>query len=422
MRIAIFHDFLGSIGGAEKAVAEIAKELDDATIITTNLNRAALEEINASGIKVIDLGRTPDFFPLKHASIFLKFFMCDYSRQFDFFIFSGNRSIFASWRHKPNVWYCHSPERAVFDLYPFYKKILPLHEKLIFIPSAFFFKTLYKSIGLKGVQSVMTNSANTRKRIKSYLNKDASINYPPIDTKKFSCRTFGGYWLSVNRFYPAKRVELQLDAFRLLPGEKLVIAGSYLKGDVSEPYFRKISGMLPPNVSILGCINEKKLHELYSNCRGFIATAIDEDFGMTVVEAMASGKAVVAVNEGGFRETIIDGKTGFLVEANAAELAKAVRVVSKNPGRYKKACIAQARKFDSGIFFRKLEKAIQPFLLPQKSPGKKQSCSFPSTLLPCKRVAALEAGLPLRTFSEKVHQKTNLLKAGSRNGAKPGEK
>jgi len=199
---------------------------------------------------------------------------------------------------------------------------------------------------------------NTKKRIRSYLNRKAQIVYPPINTKKYNQKKFGDYWLSVNRIYPAKRLELQLEAFRLLPEEKLVIVGSHIDNDVSEDYQKKIFSILPKNVSMIGRLSEQELLNLYSNCRGFIVTAVDEDFGMAPVEAMASGKAVVAVNEGGFRETVIEEKTGFLVNANQNELAEAVKKVSKNPEKFEKACLVQAKNFDSKIFLQEMKKTI----------------------------------------------------------------
>ncbi|MCR4335591.1 MAG: glycosyltransferase, partial [archaeon] len=358
MKIAIFQDFIENIGGAEKLVIDTAKKLD-ATIITTNLNRKAVEDMGGKGIRIIDLGSTPQFFPIKNILIFLKFFFCDFSKEFDFFIFSGNRSIFAAHNHKPNLWYCHSPERSIFDLKEFYKTILPLHEKIIFIFSAELFRFFYFVFGVNKVQKILTNSENTRKRIKKFLKKQAVIVYPPINTANYKNRKPQGYWLSVNRLYPAKRIELQLECFRKLPSEKLFIAGGFVKGDVSEAYAKKISSMLPKNVTLLGNVSDPELIDLYSKCRGFIATALDEDFGMSVAEALASGKAVVCVDEGGFKETVSDGATGFLVKADANALAVAVRKVSENPEKYKNACIKRAELFSSKRFFEKLDLEIK---------------------------------------------------------------
>ena len=108
---------------------------------------------------------------------------------------------------------------------------------------------------------------------------------------------------------------------------------------------------------MLGAVSEEELMDLYAKCKGQICTAQDEDFGLTPIEAMASGKTVVAVNEGGFKETVVHGKTGLLVEADRDELLKAVKEVAMDPERYKEACMERAMDFDTSIFQNKIKMA-----------------------------------------------------------------
>jgi len=358
LRIAIFHDFMENAGGSEKMMLQAAKEFR-ATIITTNVNYEAVKAMQIKGVEIIDLGRTPKHFILKHLVICAKFFLCDFRKDFDFFIFSGNRSIFAAYRHRPNFWYCNSPERSVFDLYEFYKKILPPHNRILFAASAVLFRLAYLGFAVPNVQHIIANSENVKKRISTYLKRDSAIIHPPVETGNFRHGRNGGYWLSVNRLYPGKRLELQLEAFKMMPDEKLVIIGGHVEGDVSEQYMGKILGMLPENVSAAGVVDEDELVGLYAGCRGFVTTSMDEDFGLTAVEAMASGKAVVAVDEGGYRETIVHGKTGYLVRPDPHAIADAVRKISKKPGSYKGDCIERAREFDLKIFIDKMKNEIR---------------------------------------------------------------
>jgi glycosyltransferase involved in cell wall biosynthesis len=115
---------------------------------------------------------------------------------------------------------------------------------------------------------------------------------------------------------------------------------------------------LPPNVKILGIIPEKRLLDLYATCKGVIYTPIDEDFGLVPVEAQASGKAVVGVNEGALRETVINGQTGFLVDARPESLKKAIQLVSEEPRQYEKACKKNASRFDEHIFIESMRKIL----------------------------------------------------------------
>ena len=158
-------------------------------------------------------------------------------------------------------------------------------------------------------------------------------------------------------------MEIQLNAFKKIPNEKLIIVGGISKGDGAEKYSHYISRILPPNIKMLGRIDEKELIKLYSNCKGFITTALEEDFGLTPLEAMASGKPVIAPNEGGYKETIIDGVTGKLIDdINPDKLVEAIKEVDrelkKNPLKYKNACIKQAKKFDTKIFIKKIKQEI----------------------------------------------------------------
>jgi glycosyltransferase involved in cell wall biosynthesis len=356
MKIAIFHDYFGAIGGGEKLVLILAKNLN-ADVITTDINRESIEKMGYSGINIISLGNTSKMPPLKQISASLLFAICDYSKRYDFFIFSGNWAYFAAKKHKPNLYYCHTPTRAFYDLYSTFLKRQPT------IVSIFFriWVHLHRPVSeyyLSHVCKIATNSRNTSKRIKKYFDRDSEIIYPPVETSKYTCKEYGDFWLSVNRLYPEKRVEMQIEAFRKMPEEKLIIVGGYSKGDHAQSYAENVIDNLPANVKVFGEVSEIELIDLYSRCRGFICTAMDEDFGMTPVEAMASGKPVVAVNEGGFKETVIHGKTGILVEAKIQNIIEAIKHVSKAPSNYRSECFKRASMFDISIFENAMKKSI----------------------------------------------------------------
>ncbi|WP_410509090.1 glycosyltransferase [Methanosarcina hadiensis] len=356
MKIAIFHDYFGAIGGGEKLVLMLARYFD-ADIITTDLNLESIKKMGYSEAHIISLGKTSKVPPLKQISASFLFATCDFSKKYDFFIFSGNWAYFAAKKHKPNLYYCHTPTRAFYDLYDTFLMRQP------FIISVFFriWVNLHRPVSeyyISHVCKIATNSKNTLQRVRKYLHRDAEVIYPPVETAKFSCKEYGDFWLSVNRLYPEKRVELQIEAFREMPEEKLFIVGGYSEGDHAKSYAKDVINNLPENVKVLGEVSEAELLDLYSRCKGFICTAMDEDFGMTPVEAMASGKPVVAVNEGGFKETVIDGKTGMLVDADSRNIIQAVRAVSLRPEIYRDLCFNRAEEFDVFVFVEKIKNVI----------------------------------------------------------------
>lgn len=356
MKIAIFHDYIGAIGGGEKLVLTLARALN-ADVITTDVDKDSIKKMEFEDVNIISLGSTVKLSPLKQISASIKFALCDYSKKYDFFIFSGNWAHFASKRHKPNLYYCHTPVRAFYDLYDSFLNRQHFYIKPLFILWVAIHKPLSEYY-MTYVEKIITNSKNTQSRIKRYMHKDADIIYPPIDTSKYKFEISGDFWLSVNRLYPEKRVELQIDAFRLMPEEKLIIVGGYAEGDHAAKYAEMIKNNLPKNVDLKKAVTDKELVYLYANCKGLITTAMDEDFGMTPVEAMASGKPVIAVNEGGYLESIVDRKTGILIEPNIHNIITAINIISNNPEKYRNVCEEQAKRFDKYIFIKKIKKNI----------------------------------------------------------------
>lgn len=355
MRIAIFHDYFGAIGGGEKVALTLSKILK-ADIITTDIDISELS--GRDNIKT--LGETLKLPPLKQIVASMKFWNAEYL-DYDFFIFTGNWSIFAAKKHRPNLYYCYTPVRAFYDLYESFLLKRNIFTKHVFKFWVYVHKK-WSEAQLKNLNMIVSISKNVQRRCEKFLGIRPPIIYPPINCSQFRYREFGDFWLSVNRLYPEKRIELQLEVFKRLPHERLIVVGGFAKGDHAERYARAIIGDAPPNVTFLGSISEDELVDLYSRCKGLICTAKDEDFGMTPLEAMASGKPVVAVDEGGFRESIVNGKTGYLVDANIKDVVEAVRKISANPERFKKFCFERAKKFDVSVFEKEIRKVINDVL------------------------------------------------------------
>jgi glycosyltransferase involved in cell wall biosynthesis len=196
----------------------------------------------------------------------------------------------------------------------------------------------------------IANSENTKKRIFKFYRKEAKVIYPPCDVEKIIKATRklkrSDYFLIVSRLVGAKGLEEAAAAARK-SGFKLKIVGEAAGySDVAE----RLKKMAGGNIELLGRVTDEKLYELYGKAQGFIALAKDEDFGMTVVEAQAAGTPVIAYNGGGFKESVIDGKTGLLIDRIDRETLE--NVVSKfSKLKWKRnSLINNARKFSKEQF------------------------------------------------------------------------
>ena len=214
---------------------------------------------------------------------------------------------------------------------------------------------------VSNINAVVANSKNVQRKIKKIYGLDARVIHPPITTNiPDGNRNHEDYWLSVNRLTPEKRTHLQVKAFGALE-DKLVVVGGY--DNCHATYFNKLKRTAGSNVVFLGNVSEERLQTLYAHCKGLITSSRDEDFGMNAVEAMASGKPVIAPNEGGYKETVIDGATGTLIDdINEYELIKAVRnmgaILKADPNHYVAACRRRAGEFDVRVFMEGVQNEI----------------------------------------------------------------
>lgn len=359
MRIAIFHNFMDNIGGAEIVSLILARELG-ADIYSTNFDYDKIKKMGFEGIKINSIGRVPLNAPLRQQIASFRFRNLNLGKKYDFYIIAGDWAISAAVNHKPNLWYVHSPIREIWDLYEHTRSALvPWYGRWTFDAWVKFNRHLCKKY-FEHVGKIACNSKNTQSRVLKYLGRDSEVIYPPIETGRFYRKESGDYWLSVNRLLAHKRVEIQVKAFSKMPDKKLIIVGSYEPARHFKKYVSYIRSMVPANVEIKSWVSVDELRELYAGCRGFIATDTNEDFGMTVVEAMASGKPVVAGCDGGYKETVVDKVTGVLIkDINADKLADAINSIDGMCDEYSESCIARAKKFDVSKFISRIKMKIE---------------------------------------------------------------
>jgi glycosyltransferase involved in cell wall biosynthesis len=234
------------------------------------------------------------------------------------------------------LWYCHTPPRELYDPTVANLRQRSLKEKILYRALSRVYSRTEKKI-VNEIEAIATNSKNTANRINRVLHKEAHVINPAIDYKDFMDNGDGKYFLYPSRIAEQKRQEYAIEAFSIFrkiykyKDYKLVLAGGMSKrySDFNK-YYEKLKAMKLENVIFKTNIANNELINIYSRATALLYTPINEDFGIVPLEGMASYKPVIAVNEGGPRETIVDGKNGFLVNS-PKEMAERMRFIVENP-------------------------------------------------------------------------------------------
>ena len=234
-------------------------------------------------------------------------------------------------RNSPVLWYCYVPYRFAFDLYKWKTRNMDIGRRIPFEAWIASFKYL-ENRTVPNIEYIFSVSKNSQDRIKKYLNRDSEVLYPGIETHKFSCKNYENFFFYPSRIDTIKEFEYAIEAFKIFSkkrkGWKFVIAGS-LAGFFKE-YYRGLQSMCDDSIIIETDVSEERILDLYSRCYAMLFSAVDEDFGLVPLEALASSKPVIARNEGGPRETISDGVDGFLVNS-PEQMAEKMEWLAQNP-------------------------------------------------------------------------------------------
>ena len=318
MDIVITHNLLCARGGAEKVILEIAKKFEPVAIYVLRYDKEGTYP-EFSEFNVVEMG-APRGSLLVGPVGASKFYGMKIREDYDVVNAHWPPSHWVRNRNPGCVWYCHSPSRAVYDLYDYRMGGFSLPVKL----GHYFYSKAYRAVDRRvcsGLEHIFANSRNVQGRISKYLGQESEVLYPGVDYDEYECRDYDKYFFLPGRIDPTKRIEYVISAFnefRKTHGDfRLVIAGSL--DEKFRWYYEKIKSIF--DGEILLNVDSYKMLELYSNCYCVLFSGMDEDFGITPLEGMACSKPVISVNEGGPRETVVDGKTGFLV-GDAASMAR----------------------------------------------------------------------------------------------------
>lgn len=215
-----------------------------------------------------------------------------------------------------HICYCHSPMRYLWDQYHEYRSSAGWLQRLI-LSLCITRLRLWDQASSMRVDRFVANSNYVASRIGRYYRRTAHVIHPPVDVDDFALSDIrGDYYLITGRHVSYKRIDLAIAACNAL-GRRLVITGD-------GPETPKLRAMAGPTVEFVGRCSFDALKHYYAEARAFLMPG-EEDFGIAPVEAMASGRPVIAFGRGGATETVVDGKTGlFFGEQSAAALGDAI--------------------------------------------------------------------------------------------------
>ncbi|MEA2388063.1 MAG: hypothetical protein QOG41_836 [Thermoleophilaceae bacterium] len=360
--VALVHDFLLDLRGAERVFLEMCALWPEAPIFTAVYDEEGTEgrfsdrEVHGSFLQRLrPSARTfRGYLPFYPAAI----------ESFDLSGFDLVVSSSSAWAHAvicdadtTHVSYCHNPFRYAWNDRDrtLASRRDPISRAVL--RSLFHRWRQWDWIAAQRVDAYVANSATTQRRVQAYFGRDSRVVHPPVEIERFDPSGAAGgrrgdHYLVLSELMPHKRIDVAVEAFNRLR-LPLVVAGD-------GPDMRRLRSLAGPTVKFAGRVSDREVARLLENCRALVVTAVEE-FGIAAVEAQAAGRPVLSVGVGGALETVVDGVTGRLWQGGPAELADAVLafdVDSVDP----EACVRSAARFDRTVFRERLPQEIDRVL------------------------------------------------------------
>jgi glycosyltransferase involved in cell wall biosynthesis len=358
LKVAIVHDWLNQIGGAEGVLNVLVEMFPDAPVYTSIYWPEAMPVAYRDwNIHATWMDRLPGIhrhhqpylllYPLAFGGLELHGYDLVISNKSAFCLGVRTRS------ETCHVCYCLTPTRFVWDFetYVHREQVGDLGRR--FARPFLSWLQRWERAAADRVNAFVAISEEVQARIGRFYNRESKVIYPPVDTGRFvlaPAESHDDYFLIISRLVPYKRIDLAVQAFTEL-GLPL-----WIGGDGRDR--ARLEALAGPNVHFLGRVPDGELGRLLARCRAFIFPGL-EDFGITPVEAMAAGRPVIAYHGGGALDSVVEGITGaFFQEQTPESLADAVRrlgEMSFDPA----AIRAHAEQFDTSVFKARMKEFIQ---------------------------------------------------------------
>jgi glycosyltransferase involved in cell wall biosynthesis len=257
--------------------------------------------------------------------------------------------------------YCHTPMRYLWELYPAYRHDFAGSAigRAMMSPIASYLRT-WDYASAARVDAFMANSRNVRKRIWKTYRRRARVVYPPVAVETFSHRPSEDYSLLVSEMVPYKQLDYAVRGFAR-NGRRLKIVGG-------GPQYSSLKKQAAPNIEFCGRVTGTQLRDLYSRSNALIVPG-EEDFGITMVESLASGKPVIALARGGALEIVTRGCGVLYPEADEESLDRALCTFDRMQDSVNPRDLAvRASRFSEAAFEKRFVQVVDRFLARTSSP------------------------------------------------------